>query len=230
MYWCPCFLTVSEYVQFSPAWGQRLLLIPSVADPPQGTNTPVPWRTSSHPPLNCNGILPNLPITFCVYAGHPFVKMVQSCPGCKVLSYPRQLVVLPEVNPLQEWVGQKGPHPKNRIGACASTGEVEWSPNFIVQFLLDMSYEEHNALCIITLPAHPILELWKVQPQTAPQCWQRIQQEGELWIEVWQNGPSCMPPSCQMTWTKNQCRNYMSVNCLDTICSRLHDRVLKLST
>ena len=130
---------MSNYVQFSPAWGQSLLSAPPVANPPQRTNTPVPWTTSSHPPLNCNSILPNQPNTFCVDAGHPVAKLVQSCPGCKVLSYPRQLVVLPEVDPLQEWVGQKGPHPKHWVGACASAGDVEWSPNFIVQFLLDRS-------------------------------------------------------------------------------------------
>ena len=82
-------------------------------------------------------ISPNQPNTFCVHTGHPLPKMVQSCPGCKVLSYPRQLVVLPEVNLLQEWVGQKGPHPKHWVGAAAAAGDVEWSPNFIVQFLLD---------------------------------------------------------------------------------------------
>ena len=133
----PWILTVSEYVQFSPAWRQSLLPVPSVANSPQRPNTPLPWGTSSHSPLNCNSILPNQPSTFCVHTWHPLAKMVQSCPGCQVLSYSGQLVVLPEVDPLQEWVGQKGPHPKHWVGAGAAAGDVEWSPNFIIQFLLD---------------------------------------------------------------------------------------------
>ena len=54
---------------------------------------------------------------------------------------------------------------------------------------------------IITLPARPSFGFLELHPQRSRQLWQKMWQEEELWLAGgWLNQPSCMIPSCQMTW------------------------------